>query len=56
MMYTIVSESEADLKAGKISIKTPIAQGILNKKEGDEVEIKIPAGTIHLRIDKITID
>ena len=56
MIYTIVSESEADLKAGKISIKTPIAQGILNKKEGDEVEIKIPAGTIHLRIDKITID
>lgn len=56
MMYTIVSESEADLKAGKISIKTPIAQGILNKKVGEEVEIKIPAGTIHLRIDKITID
>ncbi len=56
MIYTIVSESEADLKAGKISIKTPIAQGILNKKVGEEVEIKIPAGTIHLRIDKITID
>ena len=56
MVYTIVSESEADLKAGKISIKTPIAQGLLNKKVGDEVDIKIPAGTIKLRIDKITVE
>ena len=56
MVYTIVSESEADLKAGKISIKTPSAQGLLNKKVGDEVEIKIPAGTIKLRIDKITLE
>lgn len=56
MTYTIVSESEADLKVGKISIKTPIAQGLLNKKVGDEVEIKIPAGTIHLRIDNISIE
>jgi hypothetical protein len=56
MVYTIVSESEADLKSGKISIKTPIAQGLLNKKVGDEVDIKIPAGTIKLRIDKITVE
>ena len=55
MSYTIVSENEADLRAGKISIKTPIAQGLLNKKVGDEVEIKIPRGTIKLRIDKISI-
>ena len=55
MSYTIVSENEADLRAGKISIKTPIAQGLLNKKVGDEVEIKIPRGTIHLRIDNISI-
>ena len=55
MSYTIVSENEADLRAGKISIKTPIAQGLLNKKVGDEVEIKIPRGTIRLRIDKISI-
>lgn len=54
MTYTIVSESEADLKSGKISIKTPIAQGLLNKKVGDEVDIKIPRGTIRLRIDKIS--
>ena len=56
MTYTIVSESEANLKEGKISIKTPIAQGLLNKKVGDVAEIKIPSGTIKLRIDKITIE
>jgi len=55
MRYTIVSENEANLKEGKISIKTPIAQGLLNKKVGDVVEIKIPRGTIKLRIDKISI-
>ena len=55
MTYTIVSESEANLREGKISIATPIAQGLLNHKEGDEVEIKIPRGTIKLRIDKITV-
>lgn len=56
MTYTIVSEQEADLRAGKISIATPIAQGLLNKKVGDEVEIKIPRGTLRLRIDSITIE
>ena len=56
MKYTIVSETEANLKQNKISIKTPIAQGLLNKKVGDEVEITIPRGTIKLRIDKISID
>ena len=55
MTYTIVSENEANLREGKISIQTPIAQGLLNKKVGDEAEIKIPAGTLHLRIDKITL-
>ena len=55
MSYTIVSESEANLREGKISIHTPIAQGLLNKKVGDEVEITIPRGTIKLRIDKISI-
>ena len=55
MNYTIVSESEANLREGKISIKTPIAQGLLNKKVGDIVEIKIPRGTIKLRIDNISI-
>ena len=55
MSYTIVSENEANLREGKISIMTPIAQGLLGKKVGDELEIKIPRGTITLRIDNITI-
>ena len=55
MTYTIVSENEAALRAGKISIKTPIAQGLLGKKVGDEAEITIPRGTIKLRIDKISL-
>ena len=56
MRYTIVRENEANIKVGKISIKTPIAQGLLNKKVGDVVEIAIPRGTIKLRIDKITLE
>ena len=55
MTYVIVSENEANLREGKISIETPIAQGLLGKKVGDEVEIKIPRGTIKLRIDSISI-
>ena len=55
MTYTIVSENEANLREGKISIMTPIAQGLLGKKVGDEVEVKIPRGTITLRIESITI-
>ena len=55
MTYVIVSENEANLREGKISIKTPIAQGLLGKKVGDEVEIKIPRGNIKPRIDSISI-
>ena len=55
LTYTIVSEGEANLRENKISIKTPIAQGLLGKKVGDVAEIKIPRGVIHLRIDKISI-
>ena len=55
MTYTIVSESEANLREGKIYIHTPIAQGLLNKKVGDVAEIKIPRGIIRLRVDKITV-
>ena len=55
MTYTIVSENEAVLRAGKISITTPIAQGLLGKKVGEEVDIQIPRGTIKLRIDNISI-
>ena len=56
MTYTVVSENEANLREGKIAITTPIAQGLLNHKVGEEVEITIPRGTIKLRIDKITVE
>lgn len=54
MKYTIVSESEANLREGKISSITPIAQGLLGKKVGDVVDVKIPQGTIQLEILSIT--
>ena len=50
MTYTIVSETEADLKAGKISITTPIAKGLLGHKKGDVVDVKVPAGTMKFEI------
>ena len=55
MKYTIVSESEANLREGKISSTTPIAQGLLGKKEGDVVEVKIPQGVIKLEILSISV-
>ncbi len=54
MVYTIVSESEANLKEGKISVTTPIAQGLLGKKVGDVVEIIIPKGKVTLEILNIS--
>ena len=53
MTYTIASPHEADLRSGKISIKSPIAQALLGKKEGDVVEVRVPAGLLKLRIDSI---
>ena len=53
MSYTIVSPHEANRREGKISIKSPIAQALLNKKVGDFVEVKVPAGTLRLRIESI---
>lgn len=55
MIYTIVSESEADLKAGKISIETPVAKGLMGKTVGDLVEIKVPAGVIPFEIINIEL-
>ena len=55
MSYTIVSESEANLREGKISIKTPIAQELLGHKVGDEVEVQVPRGMLKLRIEEITL-
>jgi transcription elongation factor GreA len=54
MTYTIASPHEADLRAGKISIKSPIAQALLNKKVGDVVEVRVPAGLVKLRIESIS--
>ena len=55
MTYTIASPNEANLREGKISIKSPIAQALLNKKVGDEVEVRVPAGLLKLRIEKIEL-
>jgi len=55
MIYTIVSESEANLKEGKISVNTPIAQGLLGKKVGDVAEITVPQGKIALEVVNISI-
>ncbi|GAO29243.1 transcription elongation factor GreA [Geofilum rubicundum] len=55
MTYTLVSESEADLKAGKISISTPIAKGLLGKKVGDKVDIQVPSGTMPFEILEISL-
>jgi len=54
MQYTLVPEQEADLKAAKISVTSPIARGLLGKKVGDTVEIKVPAGIIPFEIMEIT--
>lgn len=55
MNYTIVSSHEANLREGKISIKSPIGQALLNKKAGDTIEVAVPAGLLKLRIDKVDL-
>jgi transcription elongation factor GreA len=54
MVYTIVAESEADLKAGKLSVNTPIAKGLLGKKVGDVVNITVPSGNVAFEIVEIS--
>ena len=54
MQYTLVPETEADFKSGKISINTPIAKGLLGKKVGDIAEVQVPAGKIPFEIIEIT--
>ena len=54
MKYKLVAESEADLKAGKISVSSPIGKGLLGKKVGDTAEISIPNGKITFEILEIT--
>ena len=55
MTYTLVAETEANLKEGKISIETPIAKGLLGKEVGETVKIKIPAGETEFKILDISI-
>jgi len=56
LTYTLVSPEEADFDQGKISTVSPIGKGLLGKEEGVEVEIAVPAGTLHYKILKITRD
>ena len=55
MTYTIVNPHEANILEGKISIKSPIAKALTGKKTGDTVPVQVPAGTLQLRIDNITL-
>ena len=55
MAYTIVNSHEANLREGKISIKSPIGQALLNKKAGDVVEVRVPAGLLKLRIEDVHV-
>jgi len=55
LKYTLVPESEADLKQNKISVNTPIAQGLIGKKVGDVVEIKVPSGILSFEIVEISV-
>jgi transcription elongation factor GreA len=54
MTYTLVAESEADLKAGKISVTSPIGKGLLGKKAGETAEISVPNGTLKFEILEIS--
>lgn len=54
MKYTLVAESEADLKTGKISVNSPIGKGLLGKKVGEIAEIKVPNGVMKMEIVEIT--
>ena len=55
MTYTLASPHEADLRERKISIKSPIGQALLGKKEGDVVEVRVPAGVMKYRIEHISL-
>lgn len=55
MTYTIVSPHEANTRENKISVKSPIAQALLNRKEGEEVAVRVPIGLMRLRILKISV-
>lgn len=54
MTYTLVAETEADLKSGKISVTSPIGKGLLGKKTGEIAEIAVPSGTLKFEIIDIS--
>lgn len=54
MTYTLVAENEADLKAGRISVNSPIAKGLLGKKVGDQIDIQVPSGSVKFAIIEIS--
>ena len=56
MIFQIVSPHEMDLEAGKISLKSPIGAALMGKKVGEIAEAQVPAGTLRLRIESITLD
>jgi transcription elongation factor GreA len=53
--YHLVSEKEADLKLGKISVTSPIGKGLLGKKIGEVAEVKVPAGILKFKVENITV-
>ncbi|MDD2797132.1 MAG: transcription elongation factor GreA [Bacteroidales bacterium] len=55
MQYMLVSETEANLKEGKLAVNTPIAKGLLGKKVGDVVEITVPSGLMSFEVVEISI-
>ena len=55
MSYQLVTESEANFKAGKLSVKTPIAQAILGKKVGEIAKVQVPAGILELEVMEISL-
>jgi transcription elongation factor GreA len=55
MKYTLVAENEADLKAGKISVDSPIGKALLGKKVGEKVDVQVPAGKVTFEITEISL-
>jgi transcription elongation factor GreA len=54
--YTLVSEQEADISEGKISVNSPVGEGLLGSEEGEQVEVKVPAGTVTFEVLEISRD
>jgi transcription elongation factor GreA len=53
--YTLVSEKEADIKSGKLSVTSPIGKGLLGKKVGEIAEVQVPSGLMKFKVEEITV-